>query len=147
MTIVYNPCANPVIGTEYYKITCRDPKSANYHDIDQEWDKLQHSEKKADDIAQADEDKIKRNEEIKKSLRGLSAEELDDELEKLKAELEELKKNQTEDTDEDKQSKSASREHVGYDNSNSKYSVLTYNVNSIESHSGDSLLQLMGSSD
>ena len=122
-------------------------KSADDHDKEEKVDKLQNKEKKVDEIAKADEDKIKRIEEIKRSLRGLSAEELDDELEKLKADLEELKKNQTEDKDEDKQSISSSIEHVGYDNSNSKYSVLTYNVNSIESREGDSLLIKMGSTD
>ena len=55
-----------------------------------------------------------------------------------------MKKDKTE--DEDKQSIS-SKEHLGYDNSNSKYSVLIYNANSIESHEGDSLLISLGSSD
>ena len=119
-------------------------KSANEHDIEEEVDKLQNKEKKVDEIAKADEDKIKRIEEIKKSLRGLSAEELDDELLKIREQLDDMKKDKTE--DEDKQSIS-SKEHLGYDNSNSKYSVLIYNANSIESHEGDSLLISLGSSD
>ena len=125
-------------------------KSANDHDIEERVKKIeeesnQHNkeeEKKVDDIAKADEDKIKRIEEIKKSLKGLSAEELDNELLKIREQLDDMKKDKTE--DEDKQSIS-SKEHLGYDNSNSKYSVLIYNANSIESHEGDSLLQLMGS--
>ena len=138
-----NQCANPLKGSEYYDVNCRDIKSANDHDI----------EEKVDEIAKADEDKIKRIEKIKKSLRGLSAEELDEEIEKLKAELEDLKKNQTEDTDEDKQSKEASVEFIGLSNSdintsrNSEYSVLTLGPYQDNSLSGDSLLIKLGSTD
>ena len=43
--------------------------------------------------------------------------------------------------------KGSALEHLGYENSNSKYSVLIYNANSIESHEGDSLLMQLGSTD
>ena len=141
-------------------------KSANDHDIEDRVRKIeeesnQHNiEKKEDaneeEIKKQEEDKEKRleayraeareeikdlnDDEIEKLKESLKAE-LDDVLLKLKQEQDDMKKDKTD-------SKSAKRlEHVGYDNSNSKYSVLTYNVNSIESHEGDSLLQLMGSSD
>ena len=150
MTIMCNQCANPLKGSEYYEITCRDTKSANDHDI----------EEKVEEIEKADEDKIKRIEEDKEkrleSYRAEAREEIkdlnDDEFEKLKeslrAEIEEiLKKNQTEDTDEDKQSRSSSLEMVGVDNYESKNSI--YHVLSLDQHdnsvSGDSLLMLMGS--
>ena len=106
MTIMCNQCANPLKGSEYYEITCRDTKSANDHDIrdrvrmieeksNQHNIKKKEEEKKVDEIAKADEDKIKRIEEIKKSLRGLSAEELDDELLKIREQLDDMKKEKT----------------------------------------------------
>ena len=150
MTIMCNQCANPLKGSEYYEITCRDTKSANDHDIEEEVDKLQNKEKKVDEIAKADEDKIKRIEKIKKSLRGLSAEELDDELLKIREQLDDMKKDKTEDTDDDKQSKEASVEFIGVSNSDfntsrdSEYSVLSLDQHD-NSVSGDSLLMLMGS--
>ena len=117
-------------------------KSANEHDIEEEVDKLQNKEKKVDEIAKADEDKIKRIEEIKKSLRGLSAEELDDELLKIKQELDDMKKDKT-----DSKSASTKSEFIGVDNYESKNSI--YHVLSLDQHdnsvSGDSLLMLMGS--
>ena len=124
-------------------------KSANDHDIEEKVEKIENKEKKVDEIAKADEDKIKRIEEIKKSLRGLSAEELDEEIEKLKAELEDLKRNQTEDIDDDKQSKEASVEFIGLDNYESKNS--NYHVLSLDQHdnsaSADRLLISLGSSE
>ena len=145
MTIMCNQCANPLKGSEYYEITCRDTnniKSANDHDIEEKVDKLQNKEKKVDEIAKADEDKIKRIEEIKKSLRGLSAEELDDELLKIKQELDDLKKDKT-----DSKSASTKSEFIGVNNYESKNSI--YHVLSLDQHdnsvSGDSLLMLMGS--
>lgn len=104
---------------------------------EEEVEKIENKEKKIDEIA--NEDKIKRIEEIKKSLRGLSAEELDEELEKLRAELEELKKDKEE-------SKTANREYLGANNYEAQghYSVLMYNDQTV-THEGDSLLILMGS--
>ena len=129
-------------------------KSANDHDIEDRVRKIeeesnQHNiEKKEDaneeEIKKQEEDKEKRLEEIKKSLRGLSAEELDDELLKLKQELDDMKKDETD-------SKSASTirstEFIGVDNYESKNS--SYHVLSLDQHSdsvsGDKLLMLMGS--
>ena len=125
-------------------------KSANDHDIEDRVRKIeeesnQHDkeeEKKVDEIAKADEDKIKRIEEIKKSLRGLSAEELDDELLKIKPEIDDLKKDKTD-------SKSASTirssELIGvknYERKNSSYHVLRFDPYS-NSVIGDSLLMRM----
>ena len=126
-------------------------KSANDHDIEEEVDKLQNKERKVDEIEKADEDKIKRIEEIKKSLRGLSAEELDNELLKIREQLDDMKKDKTE--DEEKQSKEASVEFIGVCNSdintsrNSEYSVLTLGPYQDNSLSGDSLLIKLGSID
>ena len=119
-------------------------KSANDHDIEEEVDKLQNKEKKVDEIAKADEDKIKRIEEIKKSLRGLSAEELDDELLKIREQLDDMKK---EKTDSKSASTIRSSELIGVNNYESKNSI--YHVLSLDQHdnsvSGDKLLMLMGS--
>ncbi|MCH7561025.1 MAG: hypothetical protein IIC67_06625 [Thaumarchaeota archaeon] len=136
-------------------------KSANDHDIEDrvrkieeesnQHEKKKEEEKKVDEIAKADEDKIKRIEEIKKSLRGLSAEELDNELLKIREQLDDMKKDKTE--DEDKQSKEASVEFIGVSNSdintsrNSEYSVLTLGPYQDNSLSGDSLLIKLGSID
>jgi len=118
--------------------------SRNADEHEDRVEKLQNKEeKRVDEIASADEIKLKRIEEIKKSLRGLSAEELDDELEKLRAELEDLKENLKKDKAEAK----INREFLGANNNEATgtYSVLMYNDQSI-THEGDSLLQLMGSS-
>lgn len=123
------------------KCDCMGCRSAD-HDKDEKVDKLQNKEKKVDEIANTDEIKLKKIEEIKKSLRSMSAEELDEELEKLREELDNMKKEKTE-------SKKASREHIGVDNYEAKgnYSVLQYNnISTIESREGDELLILMGSS-
>jgi len=150
-----NQCANPIKGSKYYDVTCRDIRFANEHE--DQVDKLQNREKKVDDIASADEIKLKRIEEIKKSLRGLSAEELDEELEKLRAELEELKKDKEESksaslemtcVDNTSSSRSGSKlEHIGIDNYEAQghYSVLKY-INQSALHEGDALLLRMGSS-
>ena len=152
MTIMCNQCANPLKGSEYYEITCRDTKSANDHDIEERVKKIeeesnQHNiEKKEDaneeEIKKQEEDKEKRLEEIKKSLRGLSAEELDDELLKLKQELDDMKKDKT-----DSKSASTKSELIGvnnYESKNSIYHVLSLDQQS-DSVSGDKLLMLMGS--
>ena len=135
-------------------------KSADDHDVEERVKRIedesnQHNvkkkeeEKKVDEIAKADEDKIKRIEKIKKSLRGLSAEELDDELLKIREQLDDMKKDKTD-------SKSAStirsrRELIGVNNSDfntsrdSEYSVLTLEPYHDNSHEGDSMLILLGS--
>ena len=129
------------------------------HDREERIEKIeeesnQHNIKKKEE-ANEDEIKQKKIEEIKKSLRGLSAEELDDELVKLREELDNMK----EEKQDDKQSKQAI-EMIGVDNSrstrsgsklervgyDSNYSVLTYKAPSTESQKGDELLILMGSS-
>jgi len=166
MTKMCNQCANPLIGSKYYDVTCKDTGnvfSANEHE--DKVDKLQDREKKVvDEIASADEIKLKKIEEIKKSLRGLSAEELDEELDKLRAEIDELKKDK-----EERESKSASEfiasgntsimrndklEFVGAESLDSvyttnvlnpDYSVLKYIPYSSTDKSGDSLLISMGS--
>ncbi len=100
-------------------------------------------EKKIDEIASADELKLERIEKIKKSLRSMSAEELDDELLKLREELDNMKN--------DKQdSKSGlTLEKIGYNNYESKgnYAVLTYNEPTASSRVGEKLLISLGSSD
>ena len=101
--------------------------SANDHDIEQEVDKLQNKEKKVDDIANSNEEEIKKQkekDETKKANMKLSKEELDEILESLRADLEELK------NPKDKETKEASTksEFVGVDNysiKNSEYSVLS----------------------
>ena len=133
---------------------CMGCKSADKH-REEMVDKLQDKEKKVDEIATADEIKQKKIEEIKKSIRSMSAEELDEELVKLREELDNMK----EEKQDDKQSKQASLELIGVDNSrstrsesnlervgyDSNYSVLTYKAPSTESQKGDELLILMGS--
>ena len=51
MTIMCNQCANPLKGSEYYEITCRDIKSADDHDTEErvkeiEQESNQHNVKK-----------------------------------------------------------------------------------------------------
>ncbi|MCH8915631.1 MAG: hypothetical protein IIA82_07305 [Thaumarchaeota archaeon] len=138
---------------------CMGCRSADKH-REEMVDKLQDEEKKIDEIANKDEIKKKEEDnEDKKANMELSLEELDEILESLRAEIENLKNPDKED---DKQSKQAiemvyvdnSRstrsgsklEHIGYDNSNSKYSVLVYKTPSSDSQDGDALLILMGSS-
>ena len=95
-------------------------------------------EKRIDDIASADEEIKKKEDELHEkenaAVRSMSNAERDDLIQELRKELESLKKG--------KKAKSAKRlEHVGIDSS---YSVLTYNMNSIE-RDGDKLLQSLGS--
>jgi len=111
----------------------------------------EEKEKKVDDIAKAEKHE-KRIEEIKKSLRKLTSQELDDELEKLTAELHELQKQLHPEEDEKKQSKQASVEFLGVDSQISrtkqtKYSVLNYEPYHDNITSGDALLIRMGSTD
>ena len=100
----------------------------------------EEKEKKVDEIAKAEEhEKI---EEIKKALRLMSNEELDEEILKIRDELQQIKEeNQTD----PKQSKSASSEFVGVDNHTSKYQILTLQPYEKETHSGDALLIKLGS--
>ena len=95
MTIMCNQCANPLKGSEYYEITCRDIKSANDTEdrvrmIEEKSD--QHNIKKKEDaneeeIKKQEEDKIKRLEsyraEAKEEIKDLD----DDEIEKIKESL------------------------------------------------------------
>ena len=165
MTIMCNQCANPLKGSEYYEITCRDTnniKSANDHDIEERVKKIeeesnQHNiEKKEDaneeEIKKQEEDKIKRLEsyraEAKEEIKDLDDDEIEKIKESLRAEIEELKKNQTEDEDKtDSKSASTKSEFIGVDNYESKNSI--YHVLSLDQHdnsvSGDKLLMLMGS--
>ena len=126
-------------------------KSANDHDIRDRVRKIeeesnQHNIKKKED-GNEENDKQKRIDEIKNELRKLDDDELNSILESLRVDLEELKKNQTE--DDDKQSKEASVEFIGLDNYESKNS--SYHVLSLDQHSdsvsADRLLISLGSSE
>lgn len=130
-----------------------DTKSANDHDIEEEVDKLQNKEKKVDDIANSNEEEIKKQkekDETKKANMKLSKEELDEILESLRAEIEELKDPKDKET---KEASTIKSEFIGLSNSdintsrNSEYSVLTLGPYQDNSLSGDSLLIKLGSTD
>jgi len=126
-----------------FKQAMKETKSARDHDNEERIEKIEEDEHDIKKKEEANDEEIKERklEEIRKSLRPLSAEELKDELLKVQEELDNMKKDKTD-------SKSASKlEHVGYDNHEAKghYSVLAYNMNSTESREGDSLMKLMGS--
>jgi len=121
-------------------------------------DATEHEEKKkkVEEIEGANEEEIeeereKHLESIRKSLRKLSSQELDEELIRLSEELKEIKKKLTPTKeDEEKQERESRLEHIGLDSSlitNTRYHVLTLNQSYRDSKSGDELLILMGSSD
>jgi len=98
--------------------------------------------KSENDIRKSNEEIVKKQEEDKKtreSLMALSDDELDEELESLRAELDELKN--------PKEAKSANRELIGVDNSDLKITkrhVLKLNDNQ-RNTKGDELLKSLGS--
>ena len=133
-----------------YKQAANQIISANDHDIEQEVDKLQNKEKKVDDIANSNEEEIKKQkekDETKKANMKLSKEELDEILESLRADLEELKNPKDKET---KEASTIKSEFIGVSNSDintsrdSEYSVLSLDQHD-NSEIGDSLLILMGS--
>ena len=112
-------------------------RSANEHE--DKVDKLQNKHDE-DQIRKSNEEIVKKQEEEKKtreSLMSLTAEELDEEINKLNKEIDELKTG--------KKAKSASLEKIGVDNYDikSKRSVLKLHSNNTE---GDELLKELGSS-
>jgi len=145
-------CGDKLKGTWYNR-------KADKHEVDQIQDeeeekkksKSQIEKEKDIDELQANEDKIKEREleEIKKALRKLTSQELDDEIIRLTEEIQKIKKELNPETDEEKQSKSASLEYLGIDNQTprkkSSYHVLGYGMDTNRSEPGDQLLILMGS--
>ena len=159
-----------------YSEAVRKIKIASDHDLEEKVDKLEDppKEKKVDEIASGNEEIIKRKEkELEEKQRAaitsLSAQEKDDLLDELRAELDELKKDKEE---RESKSKSASLEFVASGNTeiirngnlekvgveplsntyttnvlNPNYSVLKYIPYSSVDKSGDTLLQSLGSSD
>ena len=123
----------------------------------------EEKEKKVNDIAKAQQ--LEENlEEIRKSLRKMSNKELDEELEKLTAELHELKKELHPEDDDVKKSRSGSLERIGtepyHDNitigdnlltgerpKKSKYEVLALEPYTVGNSKNDSLLIKLGSVD
>jgi len=88
-------------------------------------------EKKVDEISNKEEEEKKN----RAALMGLSAEELDDELDKLRTELESLKKG----------SKSANLEKIGVDNSYIKTKRHVLRLHNNRDTQDDELLKSMGS--
>jgi len=128
------------------------------HEKEEKVDKLQNKEKKVDEIANTEEinkqeDKEKKLEayraEVRKETKDLNDDEINEMKENFQAQIEELKKNLNK--EEDKQSKSASLERIGFDDynvrtvKNSNYEVLTLQPYDSDSMLGDSLLIRMGS--
>jgi len=127
---------------------CLGCRSARDHTIEEKVDEMQNKENKVE--KKSNEVEIKKQEEleeIKKALRKLSSEELDDELLKIQEELDNMKKDKT---DSKSASKSKNIELIGVDNSEAKgnYSVLVYNdISTVASREGDNLLIRLGSTD
>jgi len=118
------------------------------HDLEEKVDKLQNKEKKVDEIANSNEELIEQKEkELKdkenESIRSLTAEEKDEMITKLKAELEDLKDNLKRDKEEAK----INKEFLGANNHEAKgtYSVIKFDNNYIN-REGDELLLSLGSS-
>jgi len=127
----------------------KETKCGRDHEIEEKVDKLQNKEKKVDEIANSNEDIIKQKEEQLKQLQDqdrkesiaalmrMSKEELDDELERLRAELHDLE-------EEKKESKSASSdEFIFVDNYAPTYSVIK--LNSKRHNEGEQLIIELGS--
>jgi len=147
MTVMCNQCSNPIKGSKYYDVICR---SADKH-LEDQVDKLQDKERKVDDIARkAQEEKDKKIEAYKAEMKDLDDDELSKILESIRAEIEDLR---NPDKEEEKKSKQG-LEMTCVDNPKSNRSGsklenigLIYNQASTQSHDGDELLQLMGSTD
>lgn len=146
-------CGDRLKNSDHYEVISRDARN---HDLEMRVDEIQHK-KKDEEIEGANEEEIeeereKHLESIRKSLRKLTSQELDDELFKLQSELHDIKKklNPEEETKEETQERDSRLEHIGVDSSvitNTRYHVMTLDQSYRDSKSGDKLLQSLGSTD
>jgi len=124
------------------------------HDKEERVDKLQNKEnkeKRVDDIASADEIKLKKIEAYKAEMKDLDDDELNELLESLRAEIDELK-NPKKETQEATRKKYDVLMLEPYTNNSSIGDSLLMKMGSTEDNSkgdssGDSLLKSLGSSD
>lgn len=133
--------------------------ATEHEDKEKEIDQLQQNNNEEDKEKKDESRKAKEHEKLVQAYRAeledMDKDEVDDLLESLRAEIHELRKKLNPETDEDKQSRKASVEYLGYDSSlitKSKNAVKRYDVLLLEpyesvTHSGDRLLIKMGSTD
>ena len=173
MSQICSCCGDKLKNSEHYEVICRD--ATQHQERIKKVDKLE--ENSNEDELKKEEEKKKRLESYRADLDDMDQDEMDELISQLKAQIEELRKklNPDEEDKETKKSKSAMAEFIGVNNYHSagvdvdtaveslttlqnqthrkklkysqSYSVLALKPYESVTHSGDSLLIKMGSTD